>query len=92
MLWMLWLVPAAVASALSGWMDSRPKSERASWEMDLDSPRWPRFLVSAVLFAAIAGVSSAESSVPFWWRLAAIFAATVGPLGIASFVRKRRGR
>ena len=60
--------------------------------MDLDSRRWPTILVSAVLFASIAGVSSAESSAPFWWRLAAIFAATVVPLGIASFVRKRRGK
>jgi hypothetical protein len=92
-LWMLWLVPAAVAAALAGWVDSRPKPRRASWEMDLDGRGWSRVINSGIVFfTSMAGVASTDSSMSFGARLGVIVVAIGVPLSVASLVSRRKGK
>lgn len=89
---MLWLVPAAVFAALSAWSHVRAASERASWETDPARRGWPRaFDFAALLFTVMAGVASADSSLPFWAVLAIILVTAVVPYQVTAAVMKRRG-
>ncbi|WP_041292387.1 hypothetical protein [Kineococcus radiotolerans] len=91
-IWMLWLVPAALFSGLSGWMQARPAPERASWERDPSQRGWPRvFDVAALVFIAMAGVASSDSTLPFWARLAIILVVAVVPYQVVTTVVRRRG-
>ena len=89
---MLWLVPATLFSAFSGWMQARPAPERASWERDPRQHGWPRvFDVAALVFIAMAGVASSDSTLPFWARLAIILVVAVVPYQVVTTLVRRRG-
>lgn len=87
---MLWLVPAAVAAGVWGWVDARPKPQRASWEMDLGRHGWSRALGFAMtFFAFMAGSASTDSHLSVWVCAGLILVATGVPLGVASLVGRR---